>query len=195
MTYIDDAELYLRTIPYEQAAEFLKTPHATVLLYLPPRAPTEINMLQRSWRQEEIDSLIIIDTMIINERRRRAHKAWRLLFCVAKLLARRPRQRLLYFENIDTPRKVYTITVATRQRFIEKLFERGILQPKLHIIKSLLKSQVSNLPVGAPGRQTLQGENIPKSWHTLYIRCYQISDSTSELDYISAKLANCLRFS
>lgn len=195
MPYIDDAELYLRTIPYEQAVEFLKTPHATELLYLPQRAPTPINMLQRSWRQEEINSLIIIDTMIINERRRRVHKAWRLLFCVAKLLARRPRQRLLYFENIPTSQWVYTIVAGTRQGLIEKIFERGILQPKLHIIKNMLKSQVSNLPIGTIGRNSLEGENIPKSWYSIYIRFYQISDSTPELDDISAKLANYLRFS
>ena len=195
MPYIDDAELYLRTIPYEQAREFLKTPHATELLYLPQRAPTPINMLQRSWRQEEINSLIIIDTMIINERRRRVHKAWRTLFCVAKLLARRPRQRLLYFENIPTSQWVYTIVAGTRQGLIEKIFERGILQPKLHIIKNMLKSQVSNLPIGTIGRNSLEGENIPKSWYSIYIRFYQISDSTPELDDISAKLANYLRFS
>ena len=195
MPYIDDAELYLRTIPYEQAAEFLKTPHATELLYLPQRAPTPINMLQRSWRQEEINSLIIIDTMIINERQRRVHKAWRLLFCVAKLLARRPRQRLLYFENIPTSQRVYTIIAGTRQGLIEKIFERGILQPKLHIIKNMLKSQVSNLPIGTIGRNSLEGENIPKSWYSIYIRFYQISDSTPELNDISAKLANYLRFS
>ena len=195
MPYIDDAELYLRTIPYEQAAEFLKTPHATELLYLPQRAPTPINMLQRSWRQEEINSLIIIDTMIINERRRRVHKAWRTLFCVAKLLARRPRQRLLQFENISMPQRVYTITAGTKQGLIEKIFERGILQPKLHIIKNMLKSQVSNLPIGTIGRNSLEGENIPKSWYSIYIRFYQISDSTPELDDISAKLANYLRFS
>lgn len=186
MPYIDDAELYLRTIPYEQASEFLKTPHATELLYLPQRAPTPINMLQRSWRQEEINSLIIIDTMIINERRRRVHKAWRTLFCIAKLLARRPRQRLLQFENISMPQRVYTITAGTKQGLIEKIFERRILQPNVHIIKTILKSQISNLPIGSIGRKTLEGETIPKSWYALYIHGQTNYQDSIELD-ISSK--------
>lgn len=191
-----DAESYLRSLPEDQAVQFLKTPHANELLYCPLRAPARIALLQRTWSvdivytqriwvEDQVRPLIIIDTMIINERRRRAKRSWGLLLCIAKLLARRPRQRLLQFENIPTSQRVYTIVAGTRQGLMEKLFERRILHPKLHIIKTLLKSQVSNLPIGSIGRKSLQGQNIPKSWYSLYIRGRTNYQDSTELDILS----------
>jgi hypothetical protein len=191
-----DTESYFKSLPEDQAIQFLKTPQANELLYRPLRAPAHIEMLQRTWNvdivytqriwvEEQIRPLINIDTMIINERRRRAKRSWGLFLCITKLLARRPRRRLLQFENIPTAQKVYTIVAGTRQGLIEKLFERGILQPKLHIIKCLLKSQVSNLPIGSIGRKSLQGANIPKSWYALYIRGRTEYQDSRELDMLA----------
>lgn len=91
----------------------------------------------------------------------------RIILCIVRFKALRPIQRLVYFENIRTVKKIYAITFSTRQRLIEKIFERQILPFNNRLLQN---TQISNLPIGSKPRYTLTGNIIPKAWHTVYIR-------------------------
>ena len=98
---------------------------------------------------------------------------WRIILCIVRFKALRPRQRLVYFENIHTVQKIYAITFSTRQRLIEKIFERQILPFNSRLLRN---TQISNLPIGSKPRYTLKGNIIPHAWHSVYIRALMPKD-------------------
>ena len=98
---------------------------------------------------------------------------WRIILCIVRFKALRPRQRLVYFENIRTDQKIYTITFSTRQRLIEKIFERHILPLNSRLLQN---TEISNLPIGLHPRYILIGNIIPKTWHSVYIRVLMPKD-------------------
>jgi len=98
---------------------------------------------------------------------------WRIILCIVRFKALRPRQRLVYFENIHTVQKIYAITFSTHQRLIEKIFERHILPLNNRLLRNI---QISNLPIGSNPRYILTGNIIPHAWHSVYIRALMPKD-------------------
>ena len=95
---------------------------------------------------------------------------WRLILCIARFKALRPKQRVIQFENMSTPQKLYTITCATRQRLIEQILDRGIMPIKREYYEMLSTAQISNASLGVRYRAQLIGERFPKVWHSIHIR-------------------------
>lgn len=95
---------------------------------------------------------------------------WRIILCIARFKALRPRQRLIYFENASTSQRVYTITCSTRQRLIEQILDRGIIPVTRESYEWLCRAKVSNACFGMMYRKELESERIPRGWHSIYIR-------------------------
>ena len=95
---------------------------------------------------------------------------WRIILCIARFKALRPKQRAVHFENMNTSQKSYTITCATRQRLIEQILDRGIIPIKREYYEMLSTAQISNTRFGTRYRAQLIGERFPRVWHTIHIR-------------------------
>lgn len=161
------------------AQQLLRMPAANAMIDLPLRTITQLKAMKQMYGlsmhenntalRDMCKPLEALDSLIITEVKRRASLHWLVLRFIAKLLAKRPKQRIITFENITTPQKYYTITCATRQRLIEHIFDRRILPLKGESFDGLLAAQLASAPLGCH-RHILQGDTLPKSWTMLYIR-------------------------
>lgn len=103
-----------------------------------------------------------------------ASLGWRIILCIARFKALRPKQRVLQFENMETQQKFYTITCSTRQRLIEQIFTRGILPLRVNLYRLLVAAEICENPLGIRNRVNMKGERIPSSWNYIYIRFLEL---------------------
>lgn len=124
-------------------------------------------------------------TDIKKEQSRRTSVNRYILLFISRLIARRPRERIVCLENFGTEKRFYTITCSNRHHMNTLIFERGILPKRNNIIDALRFSEISNLPIGYRGRLTLRNNWIPSSWKYVYIR-FQSRNSLTKNTWIKA---------
>jgi hypothetical protein len=168
----------------ETAQQLLRRPEANVMIDIPLRTVTQLRAIRDLYGLSNINipsvrdmckPLEAIDTLVITEVKRRSSLNWRLLLFITRLLAKRPKQRIIAFENITTDQRFYANICSTRQRLIEQIFDRLILPLKAASFEGLMGAQFSSGPLGSK-RQILQGDIIPKSWDMIYIRLLPKTD-------------------
>lgn len=194
--YRTQEEIYLNSLVYQgdnaDAENFLRMPCANIILEQPLRAPMQLDANMGDipyYIEEQIQTLQEIDSLVVKEIKRRSSSNWRLILFIARLKARRPRRRFVYFENMHTPQKLYTINCSTRQGLITKLFDHGIVPMTPAIYNHLLVAQISTAPLGMMRRRTIDGDYIPKQWHTIYIRFVYVENSpNTSLEQMFAQL-------
>ena len=200
--YFTAPELALRNLLYDgdlyEAQQFVRTEYANIILEQPLRMPQQLAALNSLYGVNYMNTSINykqfihdtcypieeIDALVEKEIKRRSSLNWRIILFISKLKARRPKQRFIYFENmyIQTSthaHPIYAITCSTRQGLIEQIFRRNILHTSEHMYVALLDAQMNSLPIGSRPRKTLQGNFIPKDWHSVYIRFIVRNDELS----------------
>lgn len=182
----------------DTAQKLLRRPEANIMIDVPLRTITQLKAMRDLYGLSNVGSnqsiremcrpLEVLDTLVVTEVKRRASLNWRLLLFITRLLAKRPKQRIVSFENTTTTHRFYAITCSTRHRLIEQIFDRLILPLKPASFEGMMGAQFSSGPLGSK-RQILQGDSIPKSWDSVYIRLFPSKASSDPLTDIFASIA------
>jgi hypothetical protein len=194
--YRTQEENYLNSLVYQgdnvDAENFLRSPYANIILEQPLRAPMQLDANMGDipyYIEEQIQTLQEIDSLVVKEIKRRSSLNWRIILFIVRLKARRPRRRFVYFENMQTSQRLYTINCSTRQGLITKLFDQGIVPMTPSMYNLLLNAQISTGPLGILRRNTMGGDYIPKHWHTIYIRFVHVeTPPNTSLEQMFAQL-------
>jgi hypothetical protein len=185
--YNSPEEVYVRNLlingDIATAQAFMRSPNGNVLINLPLRTPVHIQAIKQYYGlsiahsnmeqpfiREMLRPLEQIDSLVIAEVKRCSSANWLAILFAAKLIARKPRQRLIAIENATTSQRFYTITCSSRQRLIEQIFDKRILPCTTVCFNGIMSSEFSSGPLGHCNRHVLHGDNIPKSWEFIYIR-------------------------
>lgn len=95
---------------------------------------------------------------------------WTLLFCVARLWARRPRQRIVSFDNVSGPKRYTVIKARTRQQLLNLIEKKVFTKSMSDAISLLWTCEIANKPRGYLTRTVLIGKILPNAWEDISIR-------------------------
>ena len=188
--YFTPQEALLRNLLHNgdlaQAEVLIRSDAGNIILEQPLRVVTQLALLKEEHGYYYTHEMIYmckpleqIDSFVVYEVKRRSSLNWRIILFIARLKAKAPRKRVIFFENANISQKLYNITCSTRQGLIEHIIDMNIFDYS-YAEDALMCAYFSN-------RQhmfldsILLTENIPKSWDHVVINFAPIIENSSPL--------------